>query len=111
MTRHVKRQRRRPEYVQRILDANVLPRWRRRDARTIKPREIIELLDEIADRAPVMSNRVAGVLSQMFRFAIDRAIVEITPVQLLYRKDLDDPRRARESRQRTRNSIVRVGDR
>jgi len=85
MTRHVQRRRRRPEYVQRILDANVLPRWASRDARTIKPREIIELLDEIADRAPVMANRVAGLLSQMFRFGIHRAIVETSPVQLLYR--------------------------
>jgi integrase len=85
MTRHVQRRRRRPEYVQRILDANVLPRWASRDARTIKPREVIELLDEIADRAPVMANRVAGLLSQMFRFGIHRAIVETSPVQLLYR--------------------------
>ena len=85
MTRHVQRRRRRPEYVQRILDANVLPRWAFRDARTIKPREVIELLDEIADRAPVMANRVAGLLSQMFRFGIHRAIVETSPVQLLYR--------------------------
>lgn len=85
MDRHVKRQTRRPEYVQRILDAEVLPRWANRDARTIKPREIIELLDEIADRAPVMANRVAGMLSQMFRFGIHRAIVETSPVQLLYR--------------------------
>jgi hypothetical protein len=85
MSRHVQRQRRRPEYVQRILDAEVLPRWGSRDARTIKPREVIELLDVIADRAPVMANRVAGILSQMFRFGIHRAIVEATPVQLLYR--------------------------
>jgi integrase len=85
MTRHVQRRRRRPEYVQRILDANVLPRWASRDSRTIKPREVIELLDEIADRAPVMANRVAGLLSQMFRFGIHRAIVETSPVQLLYR--------------------------
>jgi integrase len=85
MTRHVTRLRRRPEYVQRILDSNILPRWANRDARTIKPREVIELLDEIADRAPVMANRVAGILSQMFRFGIHRAIVETSPVQLLYR--------------------------
>jgi integrase len=85
MARHVKRQRRRPEYVQRILDADVLPRWGSRDARTIKAREVIELLDEVADRAPVMANLVAGILSQLFRFGIHRAIVETTPVQLLYR--------------------------
>jgi integrase len=95
MSRHVKRQRRRPEYVQRILDAEVLPRWGSRDARTIKPREVIELLDEIADRAPVMANRVAGILSQMFRFGIHRAIVETTPVQLLYRPGGKEKPRAR----------------
>src|SRR5580658_2046877 len=58
------------------VDANVLPRWATRDARTIKPREVIELPDEIAERAPVMANRVGGLLSQMFRFGINRAIVE-----------------------------------
>src|SRR5215472_10719260 len=95
MTRHVQRRRRRPEYVQRILSANVLPRWGSRDARTIKPREVIELLDEIADRAPVMANRVAGILSQMFRFGIHRSIVESTPVQLLYRPGGKEKPRAR----------------
>jgi integrase len=95
MARHVKRQRRRPEYVQRILDADVLPRWGSRDARTIKPREVIELLDEVADRAPVMANRVAGLLSQMFRFGIHRSIVETTPVQLLYRPGGKEKPRAR----------------
>ena len=95
MARHVKRQRRRPEYVQRILDANVLPRWANRDARTIKPREVIELLDEIADRAPVMANRVAGLLSQMFRFGIHRSILDTTPVQLLYRPGGKEKPRAR----------------
>ena len=95
MARHVKRQRRRPEDVQRILDANVLPRWANRDARTIKPREVIELLDEIADRAPVMANRVAGLLSQMFRFGIHRSILDTTPVQLLYRPGGKEKPRAR----------------
>jgi integrase len=95
MMRHVQRQRRRPEYVQRILNAEVLPRWGKRDARTIKPREVIELLDEIADRAPVMANRVAGILSQMFRFGIHRSIVESTPVQLLYRPGGKEKPRAR----------------
>lgn len=56
---------------------------------------MIELLDEIADRAPVMANRVAGILSQMFRFGIHRAIVEATPVQLLYRPGGKERPRAR----------------
>ena len=88
LERHVRRQRKRPEYVQRFLEAEVLPadKWGARDARTITPREVVELLDGIVERgAPTMANRGAGILSQMFRFGVHRAIVDASPVQLLYR--------------------------
>lgn len=84
--RHVKPSRKRPEYAQAILDRNVLSVWKGRDARTIQPREVIELLDGIVDRgSKVMANRTAGLLSQLFRFGVHRAIVATSPVQLLYR--------------------------
>jgi integrase len=83
--RHLRKRRRRPEYAERILQKE-LAGWSHRDARTIKLREVIELLDAIVERpAPVMANRVAGLLSQMFRFGIHRQIVETSPVQLLFR--------------------------
>lgn len=83
--RHLRKRRKRPEYAERIL-AKELVDWAHRDARTIKPREVIQLLDDIVERpAPVMANRVAGLLSQMFRFGIHRQIVETSPVQLLFR--------------------------
>ena len=85
LERHVRRQRKRPEYVERFLDKDVLPDWGGRDARTITPREVVELLDGIAERAPTMANRGAGILSQMFRYGVHRAIVDASPVQLLYR--------------------------
>lgn len=86
MTRHVTPARKRPEYVKAILDRDVLPAWKGRDARTIKPREVIELLDGIVERGSlVMANRTAAVLTQMFKFAIHRTIVEQSPVVLLYR--------------------------
>ena len=78
--------RKRPEYVKRVLDVEVLPSWKGRDARSIKPREVVELLDGIVQRGSrVMANRVAGLLSQMFRFGVHRDLVEASPVQLLYR--------------------------
>ena len=47
---------------------------------------MIELLDAIVDRpAPIMANRVAGLLSQLFRYGIHRQLVESSPVQLLFR--------------------------
>ena len=86
LERHVKRQRKRPEYVERFLASEVLPRWAGRDARTITPRQVVELLDGIVERgAPTMANRGAGILSQMFPFGVHRAIVDTSPVQLLYR--------------------------
>lgn len=85
MRRFVEPHRKRPEYVRRILDGEVLSRWKGRDARTIKPRDVLDLLDGIVERgAPIYANRVAAVLSQMFRFGIHRQIIETTPVQLLF---------------------------
>jgi integrase len=86
LERHVRPHRRRPEYVERILTRDVLPEWRGRDARTLTPREVIELLDGIVARGSrVMANRTASLLVQMFKFGIHRAIVENSPVMLLYR--------------------------
>lgn len=98
MERHVKPNRERPEYVQAILNRDVLhaDAWLGRDARTIKPREVIELLDKIVARgSPVMANRTAGIIGQMFLYGVHRAIVESSPVQLLYDPGGKEKARAR----------------
>ncbi len=85
MQRHIRPNRKQPDYVQRLLDVDVVPTWKGRDARTIKAREVVELLDGITARgSKVMANRVAAVLGQMFRFGIHRSIVEDSPVKLLF---------------------------
>ncbi|HEY6456011.1 MAG TPA: site-specific integrase, partial [Steroidobacteraceae bacterium] len=84
--RYLRPGRKRPEYAEAILTNKVLPEWKGRDARTITPGEVVELLDKIVDRGRrVMANRTAALLSQLFRFGIQRHIVASTPVQLLYR--------------------------
>ena len=71
------------ERVRRLLEKELRP-WAGRDARTIKPREAVELLDAIVHRgSPVMANRFAGTLSKLFKLGVQRAIVEQNPVQLL----------------------------
>jgi len=86
MELHVKPRRKRPEYAEAMLRRDVLPAWGTRDARTIEPVEVIELLDGIVARgSPVVANRVAALLSQMFRYAIHRRLVASSPVQLLFR--------------------------
>ena len=86
LTHYVMPRLRRPDHVRHILDKDVLPKWGSRDARTITAREIVELLDEIVARgARVKANRTAAKISQMFRFGIQRGLLEHSPVQLLYR--------------------------
>jgi integrase len=85
MQRFVSKERKRPEYVQRILDTEVLKHWHTRDARTIRPVDVLDLLDGIVDRgSPTMANRTAAILTQMFKFGIQRRHVEASPVQLLF---------------------------
>jgi len=82
----VRTQRENPEYVIRILDREVLPHWRGRDARTITPREIIEFLDVIVARgSKVMANRIGAILRQLFLFGVHRTIIAFSPVQLLFK--------------------------
>ena len=82
--RYLKPTRKRPEDADAILKREVLSKWRGRDARTIDPGEVIDLLDAIVARgSPVMANRTAALLGQLFKFGIHRHIVKTTPVQLL----------------------------
>ena len=84
--RYLRPRRKRPEYAEAILARDVLPKWKGRDARTIQPAEVIELLDGIVDRgSPIAANRTAALLGQLFKFGIHRRIVASTPVQLLFR--------------------------
>jgi integrase len=71
------------ERVRSLLEKE-LRSWAGRDARSIRPREVVELLDAIVRRgSPVMANRFAGTLSKLFKLGVQRAVVEENPVQIL----------------------------
>jgi len=63
----------------RLLKKDVLPAWGNRKARTIKRRDIVLLLDEIRERAPITANRVHGALSRFFNFCAERGVIEDSP--------------------------------
>lgn len=93
--RYVLRHRKHPEQIQQMLDANVLLHWRRRRAQDITPRDVTLLLDRIVDRgAPIMANRVAAVVSQMFKFGVQRGLLTASPCVALQRPG--GPERSRE---------------
>lgn len=48
------------------------------------PGEVVDFFDEIVDRgSPVQANRTARILDQLFRFGVQRRLVESSPVMLL----------------------------
>jgi integrase len=81
---HVRTHSKDPEPTVRLLEREVVAYFGDRDARSLAPREIVLRLDEIVARsAPYMANRTAAVLSQLYRFGIQRGLVEHSPVLLL----------------------------
>ena len=64
-----------------LLNRNVLPTWGAHKANSITRGDAARLLDGIVARgAPVAANRTRSVLSTMFRWALERELVERNPV-------------------------------
>lgn len=69
----------------RLVEKDALPAWRTRKAKDITRRDIVVLMDEVRDRAPVTANRLLGVLARMFNFAAERGIIEDSPATRIRR--------------------------
>ena len=66
--------------VKRVMDKDVLPRWKGRPIASISRRDAIELLDGIVDRgAPVHARRVHAYCHRAFRWAMMREIIPANP--------------------------------
>ena len=63
----------------RILEHDVSPVWGSRKVTAVRRRDVNDLLDDIAARAPVQSNRTFAFVRAMFRFAESRDYVVASP--------------------------------
>ncbi len=64
----------------RMLNKDVLPRWKNLKASDITKRDVVKLLDRIVARGSgVMANRVLRLLRTMFTFAVSRGILDSNP--------------------------------
>src|SRR5262252_8822120 len=59
------------EENERNLKNHVLPHWADRNFNGIARADVIELIEGVARKAPVMANRIAMLISGVFTFAID----------------------------------------
>lgn len=65
---------------ERLIQKEILPKWGKRKASSIKRREVILLLESIAERgAPIIANRTFALLRRIYNFAIERDILDQTP--------------------------------
>ncbi|MBW9053487.1 tyrosine-type recombinase/integrase [Rhizobium mesosinicum] len=64
----------------RLFKTEVRPKWGKRSMRSITRLDVITLIDGVAEKAPVMANRLLGLLRKFFSWAVDRDIIEISPM-------------------------------
>jgi integrase len=87
--KHAKRKKRSWKEDQRILNKDVIPRWGKRKAASIIRLDVVNLLDEVRDRAEaiggkgVQANRTLEVIRKMYNFAVGRSIVEHSPCAVI----------------------------
>jgi integrase len=80
--RHAKAHTRDWRETERILNRNVVDRWRGRRLSQIGRADVHNLLDAIADRgAPIAANRVLAQLRVMCKWAVGRGIIENSPCE------------------------------
>lgn len=64
------------EEVERLFKLHVLPAWGERRVQDITRRNIVELLDRIADRGtPIAANRTLAAVRKLFNWAVERSVL------------------------------------
>ncbi len=69
---------------ERILNAELLPHWKSRPADSITRREVVQLVEKIAERAPTMANRTLALVKTLYNEALQRGFptIEANPAHL-----------------------------
>jgi integrase len=92
LEKHAKRKKRSWREDARILTTYVLPTWKHRAIADIRRRDVRDLLDPIAERAPVMANRALACVRKMLAFAVDREWIEANPAARMARPGAEHAR-------------------
>jgi integrase len=68
--------------VERIMNREVLPVWRNRRLADITPQDVEDLIDTVVDRGAItMACRVHARLHRLFRWAVQRRLIDASPMQ------------------------------
>ena len=79
LTKHARKFKKSAYEDERMLRVNVLPVWGDRSVRDLTRRDVRALIEDIAERAPIMANRTLALVSKMLNFAIDHDWIDANP--------------------------------
>jgi integrase len=77
--KHARKFKKSADQDERIINVEVLPRWRSRSVRELTRRDVRALVEKVAERAPIMANRVLATIRKMLNFAVDHDWLEANP--------------------------------
>jgi integrase len=81
------------EEDRRNLKVHVLPKWAKRDYRSIRRGDAIALIESIiADGKHAAANRVHSLISKVFSFAVDADLIDANPVSRLKKRGVEKSR-------------------
>jgi integrase len=90
LAEHSRRHKRSHKADERNLRKHVLPQWRGRAFAGIKRADVIELVERLISAGkPTLANRVQSLVSAIFTFAMDAALVEGNPCHRLRKRGLE----------------------
>jgi integrase len=73
---------------------HVLPKWSRRDFRTIRRADVIELIESIvSDGKHTTANRVHSLISKIFNFAVEADLLDTNPAARLKKRGVEKSRK------------------
>ena len=73
-------------HVRAVVERYMLPAWSDRAITTIGRRDVIELIDSVADRYPTMAHRLHAHLHRLFRWSVGRGVLAFNPMADLPRQ-------------------------
>jgi integrase len=87
MNEHARRFKRSAHADDRCLEMHILPMWGERRYDQIERADVIELVEVIVKKGtPVQANRVQALVSMIFSFAVDAALVKFNPCSRLRKR-------------------------
>jgi integrase len=79
LAKHARKFKRSADEDERMLNVEVLPRWRDRSVRELTRRDVRALIERVAERAPIAANRLLAVVRKMLNFAVDHDWIDANP--------------------------------